>query len=90
MLRDVGGIAEGLRISIEYQVEEIEPFGRYSNAPIEQYILYEKNYGRIDGKLSFRNPEDTHEVSSYSFMKDTLNDYDLNNPGTFIRAFGDT
>lgn len=88
LLRDVGGIAEGLRISIEYQVEEIEPFGRYSNAPIEQYILYEKNYGRIDGKLSFRNPEDTHKVSSYSFMKDTLNDYDLNNPGTFIRAFG--
>lgn len=87
LLRDVGGIAEGLRISIEYQVEEIEPFGRYSNAPIEQYILYEKNYGRIDGKLSFRNPEDTHKVSSYSFMKDTLNDYDLNNPGTFIRAF---
>lgn len=87
LLRDVGGIAEGLRISIEYQAIEIKPFLRYSNAPIEQYILYEKNYGKIDGKLSFRDPKDTHKISSYSFMKDTLNDYDLNKPGTFIRSF---
>ena len=88
LLKDVDGYAHGIRISIEYQWEEKEPFCRSSNAAVEQYILFEKDYGLIDGKLSFNNPKDYKSISpKYYSLIDTLDDWDLNNSGEFVRAF---
>ena len=88
LLKDVDGYANGLRISIKYQFVEEKPFCRRSNATIEQYILYEKDYGIIDGKLSFGNPKESSSWSSkYYCLQDTLDDCDLNSSGEFVRAF---
>ena len=88
LLKDVDGYANGLRISIKYQFVEEKPFCRRSNATIEQYILYKKDYGIIDGKLSFGDPKASRSWSSkYYCLQDTLDYCDLNSSGEFVRAF---
>jgi hypothetical protein len=87
-LKEVNGKIVGSRYSIVYQLEEIEPFGHKSDAAIELYIVFEKKYGVIEGKLTFNDPKSReNEVDQYCDSKDTLNDHDLNHPGDFVRAF---
>lgn len=50
--------------------------------------MYKKDYGIIDGKLSFSNPKDSNSISTkYYCLIDTLVDCDLNNSGECVRAF---
>jgi hypothetical protein len=87
-LKEINGKIVGSRYSIVYQLEEIAPFHYKSDAAIEQYIVFEKKYGVIEGKLTFNDPQsEESEADRYCDSKDTLNDYDLNHPGDFIRAF---
>ena len=87
LLKEVDGKIYGSRYSIVYQKEQFQPFGYKSDAPIEQYIVFEKDYGVIEGRLSFDDPkEQKKDEWLVSELADSLNDYDLNDPGKFERA----
>lgn len=87
LLRKHEGKIYGSRFSIVYQREQIHPFEYSLNAPIQQYIVFEKKYGVIDGRMSFTDSKDTSHISiEYAELWDELNDCDLNDNGTFERA----
>ena len=87
LLREYEGKIYGSRYSIVYQREQINPFEYEINAPIEQYIVFEKDYYVIEGRLSFKDPKESDNNSlEYEELWDDLNDCDMNNHGKFERA----
>lgn len=87
LLKEHEGKIYGNRYSIVYQRQQMEPFAYKHNAPIELYIVFEKDYGVIDGRLSFNDPKETGDISiEYAELWDDLEDCDLNDYGKFERA----
>ena len=78
----------GYRFSIVYQRTEIAPLCFNSLHEIEAYNLYEKKYDDVQGALYYKEIEE-HEFGYGWFgePEQTLNQYEINDFGHFVRSF---
>lgn len=82
------GEVAGYRFSIVYQREETEPLVWKSLDAIEAYNLFEKKYEKVEGPLYYSEmqvKEITYEVFDEPWI--TLNQFEINNLGEFMRSF---
>ena len=92
LLKEVEKKIVGTRFTIMYQREELAPLKlKGLDAPIEKYILFEKHYSDVIGRLRFPDSKESdrsrEEYGLTNDIQHTLNDMDLNDRGEFIRAF---
>lgn len=79
---------EGYRFSIIYQRKEMEPLQWKGLNEIEAYNLYEKKYDKVEGPLHYSYVQE--KEIDYNFFNEpwiTLNQYEINDYGKFIRSF---
>ena len=72
-----------IKWTIQYQFKEKSPL--FVNKEIESYNLFLQNYTDFEGPLSY--PEPAENSMNFSKENFTLNSYDINNPGRFIRNY---
>ena len=82
--KDESGRVSGRKYTITFQYKEIEPGLTSMNSEIEAYILHEKSYINIVGPLE--HPEPNNDIR-WSNDGITFDDYEVNDTGSFIRAF---
>ena len=77
----------GRKYSIIFQHKEIEPGTGYINtSEIDRYVLFEKAYPMIVGRLDYPEPSDD-SFGHFNNSCDTLSDYDVNDYGGFVYAY---
>ena len=84
------GTISGRKYSIVFQKQEVEPGKGLVNNNIELYILFEKSYSVIKGPLGYPEPTE-YNVDSllYPNSNVTLHSSDINDYGSFVRAYTD-
>ena len=83
----LNGTYSGRKYTILYQRKEIEPgTGLVDSNNIDRYVLFEKTYSEINGPLDYPEPS-RKTFMDWTNTDDTLNAYDLNDPGNFIYAY---
>lgn len=88
IFKEVEGKVVGYRFSILYQKEEESPLHLQLSAETEAYNLFEKRYDDVQGDLYYENVKSqSHGVWGFGGTDQTLNQYEINHPGDFVRSF---
>lgn len=88
IFKEVDGKVVGYRFSILYQKKEISPLHMHLSAEIEAYNLFEKRYDDVQGELYYKDvKEQIFGVCVFAGADQTLNQYEINCPGDFVRSF---
>lgn len=77
------------QFTIIYQYKSLSPLVYERLAKIEAYILFEKKLKDVQGELAYTNIKENYfsTIAKLQRQEQTLNQYEINNPGHFIRAF---
>lgn len=88
IFKEVEGKVVGYRFSILYQKEEESPLHLQLSAETEAYNLFEKRYDDVQGELYYENVKSQSlGVWGVGGADQTLNQYEINHPGDFVRSF---
>lgn len=88
IFKEVEGKVVGYRFSILYQKEEESPLHLQLSAETEAYNLFEKRYDDVQGDLYYENVKSQSlGVWGFGGADQTLNQYEINHPGDFVRSF---
>ena len=79
----------GYQFTIIYQYKSLSPLVYERLDKIEAYILFEKKLKDVQGELAYTNIKENSfsTIAKLQRQEQTLNQYEINNPGHFIRAF---
>lgn len=79
----------GYQFTIIYQYKSLSPLVYDCLAKIEAYILFEKKFEDVQGNLAYTNIKENSfsTIAKLQRQEQTLNQYEINNPGHFIRVF---
>ena len=88
IFKEVEGKVVGYRFSVLYQKREESPLHLRLSAKTEAYNLFEKQYDDVQGDLYYEKVE-SQSLGAWGFggADQTLNQYEINCPGEFVRSF---
>lgn len=77
------GVTSGRKYTILYQRETDEEGCLKEDAPIEYYVLFEKSYLEVQGRMEHPEPSDEDDFMGDDWKENTLHACEVNDYGSF-------